>query len=60
MSEDQNLFYLTRRKKRSHLVDFVVPLDNRVKVKEGEKLDKYRDCSRIENVMLPKGDTDCC
>ena len=40
-----------------HRVDFVVTVNHRVKVGEGEKLDKYLDCAKEEKSFLNQKET---
>ena len=37
---------MKKKKRTCRLVDFAVPADNRVKIKESEKRDKYLDHAR--------------
>ena len=39
-------FYLIRKKRTCKIVDFAVPADHRIKLKECEKKDKYLDLAR--------------
>ena len=41
-----DLVLINKEKECYHQVNFVVPVDNRVKIKENEKTDKYLDRSR--------------
>ena len=40
------MFINKKKKKTCHLVDFAVPADHRVKIKEREKIDKFADLDR--------------
>ena len=37
---------IDKKRKTCHLVDFAVPADHRVKMKESEKINKYLDLAR--------------
>ena len=37
---------IIKKKRTCHLVDFAVPLDHRMKIKESENIDKYLDLAR--------------
>ena len=39
-------------------MDFAVSTDHRVKLKESEKKDKYRDFTREQKTMKDEGDSD--
>ena len=43
------------------MIDFTVPADHRIKLKECEKRDKYLELARIEKTMEHEGDnyTNC-
>ena len=41
---------LINKKSTCHLIDFAVPADNRVKMKESEKIDKYLDVAREQKL----------
>ena len=41
-----DLVLIDKKRKTCHLVDFAVPADHRVKMKEREKIDKYLDLAR--------------
>ena len=46
-----------KKKRTCKIVDFAVPADHRIKLKEGEKKDKYLDLAReLKNTMEYKGD----
>ena len=42
-------------------MDFTIPADHRVKIKESKKRDKYLDLARVTNIMEHEGggDTNC-
>ena len=43
---------INQKKKRiCHLVDYIIPVDHRVKIRENEKRDKYLDFARELNVL---------
>ena len=43
-----------KRKRISHLVDYCVPVNYRVKIKESQKLDKYLDLARELKTRIMK------
>ena len=50
---------INKRKRTCYIVDFAIPADHRVKVKESEKLGKYRNLAReIKNVVEHENDSD--
>ena len=52
-----DIFVIDESKKRNcKIVDIFVPADQRIKLKECEKKDKYLDLTRIKKNMEPKGD----
>ena len=54
LSDDQSQFQLTR-KKTCNLVDFADPVDQRVKLRESEKIDIYLDLARELIKLLRMG-----
>ena len=42
----QDLIIISKKKRTCKIVDFVVPADHRIKLKEYEKNDKYLDLAR--------------
>ena len=58
----RNLIIINKKKRTCKIVDFAVPADNRIKVKECEKKDKYLDLAReLKKTMEHEGDkyTNC-
>ena len=41
-----NLMLINKKKRTCHQVDFAIPADDRVKIKESQKKDKYLDIAR--------------
>ena len=41
-----DLVSISKKNRTGHLTDFAVPVENRVKIKESEKIDKYLDLAR--------------
>ena len=46
MARRPDLVLINKKKRTCHLVDFAVPVDHRVKVKESKKINKYLDLVR--------------
>ena len=49
---------INKKKRTCHLVDFAVPGDYRVKIKESEMIDKYLDLSREKKAVEHEDDSD--
>ena len=51
------LIIINKEKRTYRIVDFAVPADNRVKLKESEKKDKYQDLAReLKKIVEHEGD----
>ena len=46
LARQPNLIIINKKKRTCRIVDFAVPVDHRVKLKEYEKRDKYLDLAR--------------
>ena len=58
-SRRRDLVLINQEKRTCHLVDFAVPVDNRVKVKKRWKAEqKPGPCQRTENVVDHEGNGD--
>ena len=54
-----DLVIVNEKKRTSRIVDFAVPADSRVKLKESEKRDEYQDLAReLKKTMEHKGEVD--
>ena len=59
LSRRPDLVIINKKKGTCQIVDFVVPADHRVKLKENEKIDKYLDLAReFEKNMENESDGD--
>ena len=57
-----HLVFIIKKKRTCHIADFDIPEDQRVKVKEGETMDKYLDVVKTEKEVEHEGDgvDNCC
>ena len=61
INKNKNKKKKAEKKRTSRLVDFAVPMDHRVKIKEFEKIDKYLDLARElkKQWNMSDGDISC-
>ena len=59
LSEKLNLVLISKKKRTCHLVDFSIPADHSVKIKESKKIDKYLDLAgEMKKTVEHKSDGD--